>query len=65
LLVRLPEYHFIHGTAFMEGKLTAVIYFEDAHIGLIALSWSLTETKFSRFRGSSLPRTPSTTPSVN
>jgi len=56
LLVQLPEHQFLHGAATLGGKLATVIYFEDVHMGLIALDWSAKETKFSRFRGQPLPR---------
>src|SRR4051794_5566498 len=35
LLTRIPEYHFIHGTVTLQGKVTSAIYFEDIHKGLL------------------------------
>jgi hypothetical protein len=56
LLTRIPEYRFIHGTVFLEGKLTTALYFEEIHKGLLAVLWSSRppETKFVRFTGRAL-----------
>jgi hypothetical protein len=53
LLTRIPEYGFIHGTVWIEGKLTTAMYFEEIHKGLLAVLWSSKppETKFVRFTG--------------
>jgi hypothetical protein len=64
-LVRLPEQQFVHGAVTLGGKPANVIYFEDVHIGLMTVIWSLKppETKYVRFSGRQMPR--NLTPSVN
>jgi hypothetical protein len=54
---RLPEHHFLHGGCQMNGKLATVLYFDDVHVGLLAILWcfSPAETKFVRFTGRPLP----------
>ncbi len=56
MLTRLPGHGFIHGTVFIEGRLTSAIYFEEIHKGMLAVLWSLDppETKFVRFTGRAL-----------
>ena len=51
LLVGLPEHRFTHGGCFANGKLVNLFYFDDVHVGLAAVAWSLKtgETKFARF----------------
>src|SRR5258707_11765033 len=53
LLTRLPEQQFIHGGIVLGGKMGNVLYFEDIHVGLLALIWSVepSETKMARFTG--------------
>ncbi len=53
MLTRIPEYGFMHGTVWIEGKLTTAMYFEEIHKGLLAVLWSTRppETKFVRFTG--------------
>ncbi len=53
LLARLPEHQFIHGGLMINGRLANVIYFEDIHMGLMAVVTSLKpgETKMIRFSG--------------
>lgn len=53
-LRRIPEAGFIHGTLFMEGRLTSVMYFEEIHKGIFAILWDPPETKFVRFTGRAL-----------
>lgn len=64
-LVRLPEQSFVHGGMTMGGRPANLIYFEDIHVGLLAVIWSLQppETKYIRFTGRPMPR--NLTPSVN
>jgi hypothetical protein len=64
-LVRLPEQQFIHGGFTARGRIGSVFYFEDIHLGLATLIWTLTpaETKFVRFSGR--PLRPGTLPSRN
>jgi hypothetical protein len=62
LLTRLPEHGFVHGTAFLQGQLTTVLYFEHDAVGLIAVA-TPGETKFARFTGIPQPRQPK--PSAN
>ncbi len=64
-LVRLVEQQFVHGAVTMGGRPANVIYFEDTHIGLLTVIWSLQppETKYIRFSGRQMPR--NLTPSVN
>jgi hypothetical protein len=66
LLTRLPEHQFVHGRCFLDGKLTTVLYFEDIHLGLLAVVWSFAsgDTKLVRFRGRALSG-PSREPSPN
>jgi hypothetical protein len=65
ILVRLPEYNFIHGGGVLNTKLCNVIYFEDIAQGILAIPWSWhpSETKLIRFRGQ--PLRPAYKPSVN
>jgi len=65
VLVRIPEYHFIHGGGVLNTKLCNVLYFEDIAQGILAIPWTLepSETKFVRFRGQ--PLRPPYKPSVN
>jgi hypothetical protein len=53
LLTRIPEYGFIHGTVWIEDKLTTAMYFEEIHKGLLAVLCSNNppETKFVCFTG--------------
>jgi hypothetical protein len=57
-LVRLADEQFIHGGFTVRGRIGSVFYFEDIHVGLATLIWTLTppETKFVRFSGRPLPR---------
>jgi hypothetical protein len=65
VLVRLPEYHFVHGGGVLHNKLCNVLYFEDIGQGILAIPWNFQpgETKFVRFRGQ--PLRPGYKPSVN
>ena len=64
-LVRLPERHFVHGALTMGGRPANLISFEDIHMGLLTVIWTLKppETKYVRFSGRPMPR--NLTPSVN
>jgi hypothetical protein len=57
LLTRLPEQQFLHGGCTLNGKLANVIYFEDIHMGLLAVVLSVTpsDTKMVRFTGQPMP----------
>jgi hypothetical protein len=56
MLKRIPEHQFVHGTCLLGGKLSTLLYFEDLHQGLMAVTWTIAppETKFARFRGQPL-----------
>src|SRR5262245_51253261 len=53
LLNRVVGQDFLHGGFAMGGRLGGVIYFEDAHIGLVAVMEQppSTEVKYARFSG--------------
>lgn len=55
-LIRIAEHHFVHGTMFLDDRLSGMIYFEDVHKGMMAVCWSLAppETKYVRFTGRAL-----------
>jgi hypothetical protein len=55
-LIRIAEHHFVHGTMFLDDRLSGMLYFEDVHKGLMAVCWSLDppETKYVRFTGRAL-----------
>ncbi len=36
-LVELQEHHFIHGSCFIQGRLTVVIFFSDIDMGLLSV----------------------------
>lgn len=57
LLTQLADHHFIHGGFIINGRLANVLYFEDIHMGLLAVVTSLkpTETKMIRFTGWPMP----------
>jgi hypothetical protein len=64
-LVHLPKQNFVHGAVTMGGRPGNVIYFEDIHVGLLTVIWTMKppETKYIRFSGRQMPR--NLTPSVN
>lgn len=41
LLVRLPEYQFMHGALVLEGRFANVFYFEDLGMGLLTIILSM------------------------
>jgi hypothetical protein len=52
LFIRVPEYQFIHGTGFVEGRVLTAFFFEEESVGLAAMA-SLApggETNFARFK---------------
>jgi hypothetical protein len=53
LLIRLPEYKFIHGPVAVRGRLGGVIYFEELSKGMLAISATPGSSliKYSRFTG--------------
>ncbi len=53
LLTHLPEHQFIHGACVINGALANLIYFEDVHVGALAVVTSVSpgETKMVRFTG--------------
>ena len=57
LLTRLPEQQFIHGGLLLGGSLANVLYFEDIHMGVVAVvaAFRPSETKMARFSGIPLP----------
>jgi hypothetical protein len=38
LLIRLPEYKFIHGPLIVKGRMGGIIYFEETSQGMLAIS---------------------------
>ena len=51
-LIRIAEHHFVHGTIFLDDKLSGMMYFEDIHKGLMAVcDPDSPETKYVRFTG--------------
>jgi hypothetical protein len=52
-LVRIAEHNFVHGTLFLDDRLSGMLYFEDIHKGMMAVCWSSDppETKYVRFTG--------------
>jgi hypothetical protein len=66
LLTRLAAHDFVHGACTLGGMLAAVLYFEDIHVGLVTVAWTLAppETKFARFTARPLPQV-NPKPSVN
>jgi hypothetical protein len=66
ILTRLAEHQFLHGGGILGGRLTNVMYFEDIHVGLLAVVMSMSpksETKMIRFSGRPMPANWS--PSIN
>jgi hypothetical protein len=57
LLTRLPEHQFLHGGCALNGKLANFLYFEDIHVGLLAVAMAVPvgEVKMVRFTGRRLP----------
>jgi hypothetical protein len=53
LLTRVADQRFLHGGFFMGGRPGGVIYFEDAHIGLVAVAETppSIQVKYARFSG--------------
>ena len=56
-LMRVPEHHLVHGGFTLGGKIGNLIYFEDIHLGLlaVAVSFRTGETKFARFSDQRVP----------
>ncbi len=51
-LVRIAEHQFVHGTIFLDDRLSGMLYFEDIHKGMMAVcSPDSPETKYVRFTG--------------
>jgi hypothetical protein len=55
-LIRIAEYKFVHGSLFLDDRLSGMLYFEDDHKGMMAVCWSANppETKYARFTGRAL-----------
>lgn len=51
LIVRVPEHKFVHGGCLLDGKIAQFFYYEDIHVGLlaVAMSFQTGETQFARF----------------
>lgn len=64
-LIRLEDQGFIHGNVNVDGRVGGVLYFEDIHVGLVAVSdhFPSDETKMARF--STRPDKPRPKPSRN
>ena len=58
LLIRIPDYRFIHGPFMVEGRTGGVIYFEDTKMGLVAVAEHppSQEVKYARFSGQPMKR---------
>jgi hypothetical protein len=65
LLTRLPDQHFIHGTALLNGRIATVFYFEDVQMGLLAVAVSLSTNQMTVARFSGRRIVASKEPSVN
>jgi hypothetical protein len=65
VLTRIGDEQFIHGGFLLEGCLASVFYFDDVHVGLMAVVMGNpeNETKFARFSGRQLFQRPE--PSLN
>lgn len=37
MLMKIPEYDFVHGSCFINGQLAAIIYFKDIDMGLLSV----------------------------
>jgi hypothetical protein len=53
MLIKLPEYHFIHGSCVVEGRFLSVFYFEEVPIGMVAVASFVPGVNpvFARFQG--------------
>jgi hypothetical protein len=53
VLSRVPKEQFVHGGFFVDGRLGAVFYFEDAQTGLMSVAEGppSDQVKFARFSG--------------
>ena len=53
LLIKIPDYQFIHGPLIIGGRTGGVIYFEETKTGMLAICESLSSSmvKYSRFSG--------------
>ena len=51
--MRIAEHQFVHGTIFLDDRLSGMLYFEDINKGMMAVCWSINppETKYVRFTG--------------
>lgn len=49
MLTALPDYHFIHGACFLEGRLCILFFFSDIDQGLIAVHVHGNHTRLVRF----------------
>jgi hypothetical protein len=50
-LIKIEEYHFIHGSWIVNLRMIALIYFEDIAKGLIAMPEDHPNMKYIRFTG--------------
>ena len=48
ILIKVPKYPFLHGPLFVDGCMSNLIFFEDIHIGLMAILLPTRETHFVR-----------------
>lgn len=60
VLTRLDDQHFVHGGFTVEGRIGGVIFFEDAHIGLVTVAElpPSVEVKYARFSGQPVRKVP-------
>jgi len=65
MLIRLPAFRFVHGIVRLGDSLGSVIYFEELHTGVLALSVDMStgEMMFVRIRCAAVPA--GEDPSVN
>lgn len=60
ILTRMPDRPFVHGGFSIDGRIGGVIYFEDAHIGLVTVTElpPSIDVRYARFSGQPLRKLP-------
>ena len=48
ILIKVPQYPFLHGPLFVDGCMSQLIFFEDINVGLMALALPNMETHLAR-----------------
>jgi hypothetical protein len=54
ILLKIPQYNFIHGVCLIHGRPASLIFFEDSDIGLISVIKSITNHEMSLVRFSTI-----------